>query len=398
MSWSKLVVGTTLPFNVFHKDRSLVIPLFNKGTVYDGVASNILREKGIDTVYVKTSEGSDLESYLSQRGTQKKTVPDRATYTCYVASKDRHYLVDRALLQPGTQISFSLYVLNQFRLTILLPASERTPATIDEQVASTPGDIVIQPGDIPRYHAYLNSLLTAGVTKEQDRGKVQRGAIKDTSKLVLKDLLDNPRSGEKIKESITMVNRMVDSILENHAAASDLLSLRTYDYYTYTHSVNVAVLSVGLGMMAGLKREDIEKLGIGAMLHDVGKSTIPSAIIHKPGRLDDNEFRIIKTHVPEGEHILRMSAEIPEESFDAVSQHHERLSGRGYPSRKAGQDIHPFGRITSIVDCYDALTTERSYQPARTPFYALSIMTREAGDYDLELLRAFIKMLGELKA
>ena len=134
------------------------------------------------------------------------------------------------------------------------------------------------------------------------------------------------------------------------------------------------------------------------MLHDVGKSSIPPAIINKPGRLDDSEYRIIKTHVSEGEKILRLNKEIPEESFIAVSQHHERLSGRGYPYNKSGQDIHPFGRITSIVDCYDAMTTERSYQPARTPFYALSIITREAGDYDLELLKVFIKMLGELKA
>jgi putative nucleotidyltransferase with HDIG domain len=191
---------------------------------------------------------------------------------------------------------------------------------------------------------------------------------------------------------------MVDTILENKAAASDLLSLRTHDYYTYTHSVNVAVLSLGLGIAMGLPKWDVEKLGIGALLHDVGKSTIPSTIINKPGRLDDGEYSIIKTHVSEGEKILRSGKEIPEESFIAVSEHHERLSGRGYPSKKSGEDIHPFGRITSIVDCYDAMTTERSYQPARTPFYALSIITHEAGDYDKELLTLFIKMLGELKA
>ena len=177
-----------------------------------------------------------------------------------------------------------------------------------------------------------------------------------------------------------------------------LLSLRTYDYYTYTHSVNVAVLSVGLGMAAGLPKEQIRLLGIGAMLHDVGKSTIPPAIINKAGRLDDEEYRIIKTHVTEGENILRLNKDIPRESLVAVSQHHERLSGKGYPYNKAGEEIRPFGRITSIVDCYDALTTTRSYQTARTPFFALSILTKEAGDYDPEILKAFIRMLGTMKA
>ena len=140
-----------------------------------------------------------------------------------MAEKDEHYAIDRQLLQPGTQISFSLYVLNQFRLTILVPATEQAPAILDNRIANTPGDIVIQPADIPRYHRYLNSLLTATGTKEQDREKVKHGAIKENSKLVLKDLLENPRSGEKIKESITLVNRMVDAILENRSAAGDLL-------------------------------------------------------------------------------------------------------------------------------------------------------------------------------
>ncbi len=116
-----------------------------------------------------------------------------------------------------------------------------------------PGDIVIKPEDIPRYNAYLSTLLSAGGTKEKDRDKIKRSALKENSKVILKDLLDNPRSSEKIREFITMVNTMVESILGNRSAASDLLSLRTYDYYTYTHSVNVAVLSVGLGMAAGLK-------------------------------------------------------------------------------------------------------------------------------------------------
>jgi HD-GYP domain-containing protein (c-di-GMP phosphodiesterase class II) len=394
----KLVVGTSLPFAVFLKDRSIVIPLFNKGTIFDGIASNILRDKGIGTIYVRTSDGVELDNYLWQRREPKKTTPDRSKYDEYVASKSQHYLIERALLQPGTRITFSLYVLIQFHLSILLPATEQVPATIDDRVVNIPGDIVIKPEDIPRYNAYLSTLLSAGGTKEKDRDKIKRSALKENSKLILKDLLDNPRSGEKIRESITMVNTMVESILENRSAASDLLSLRTYDYYTYTHSVNVAVLSVGLGIAAGLKREDLVTLGIGAMLHDVGKSAIPASIINKAGRLDDDEYRIIKTHVSEGENILRINKEIPQNSFLAVSQHHERLSGRGYPNNKAGQEIHLFGRITSIVDCYDAMTTERSYQPARTPFYALSTITRESEDFDRELLKEFIRMLGELKA
>ncbi len=191
---------------------------------------------------------------------------------------------------------------------------------------------------------------------------------------------------------------MIDCILENNDAIYDLLSLRGYDYYTYTHSVNVAALSIGIGIAAGLKTGDVEKLGTGAMLHDIGKSAISHEILNKQGKLDENEYRMIKNHVFEGEKILRTyHREFPEEAFSAVLQHHEKLSGKGYPLRLSGPDIKLFGRITGIADCYDALTTQRPYKPAFTPFYALSIIAKETGDYDPELLRMFIRMLGKIK-
>ncbi|HTF99432.1 MAG TPA: HD-GYP domain-containing protein [Nitrospirota bacterium] len=394
----KLIVGSTLPFDVFLKDHGIIIPLFNRGSVYDGVAMNILREKGVGMVHVKTSEGTELEAYLSRLPAAAKAGLDPVVYRQYIESRDRHYLIDRSLLLQGTRVAFNILLLREFRLSVLLPANEGTPAVIDDRVLHASGDIVIRPEDISRYNAYLQDLANSERLGGEERDRIRRSVIRENSKLILKDLLDNPRSGEKIKESVSVVNRMVECILENKSAAGDLLSLRNHDYYTYTHSVNVAVLSVGLALAAGLPREQIMRLGIGAMLHDVGKCAIPSAIINKPGRLDDEEYNIIKTHVPEGEQILRISPDVPEESFLAVSQHHERLSGKGYPGRRKEQEVHLFGRITSIVDCYDAMTTKRSYQPARTPFYALSVITREAADFDRDLLKAFIRMLGELKA
>lgn len=393
----KLVEGARLPFDVYIRDKSVTIPLFNTGTMFNSAARAILREKGIKDVYVRSGDGDVLEQYLAQKIVQQGPFPDPEVFRHYVAEKDANFLIDRSLLVPGTRVMFSLFVLQLSGLKPLLQADDKSPGIIDERILSAPGDVMIRPTDMSRYYSYLDSLVRADDSVRKDHLKIKAGAIKENSKLILKDLLDEPRSGAKIKESISAVNRMVDCILDHKGTMYDLLSLRTHDYYTYTHSVNVAVLSVGLGMAMGLQRSDIEKLGIGAMLHDVGKCTIPLSIINKPGRLDDEEFRIIKTHVEEGEKILRENKEIPEESFAAVSQHHERLSGKGYPYNKSGQDIQPFGKITSIVDCYDALTTQRIYQPARTPFFALSIITKEVGDYDMDYLRAFIKMLGEIR-
>ncbi len=108
------------------------------------------------------------------------------------------------------------------------------------------------------------------------------------------------------------MDNIIDCILKNKDAIYNLLSLKGYDYYTYTHSVNVAIMSIGLGMAIELKTDDVEKLGIGAMLHDVGKSATPYEILNKQGKLNDIEYKVLRSHVIEGEKILRAHKEIPD--------------------------------------------------------------------------------------
>jgi putative nucleotidyltransferase with HDIG domain len=213
----------------------------------------------------------------------------------------------------------------------------------------------------------------------------------------MQEIFDSPMNEELIKVSREEVNGVIDSVLRDKNILYDLIGIRNYDYYTYTHSVNVAVLAIGLAINAGLSRENIEHLGIGALLHDIGKSSIPNDIVNKPGGLDEPEFSIMKTHVTEGEKILRTHAAVPPDAFPALLEHHEKLSGTGYPRGLAGSDISLFGRIAAIVDAYDALTTGRAYRAAFTPFYALSVLTQETRDYDRDILRTLIEMLGKVR-
>lgn len=395
---NKLAIGASLPFDVYVKDRSIIKPLFTKGLLFTNIAKDALKKKGISEVYIERKDAPELDYYLSKK-TEYKTSPydDADLHIKYSQSKETNYQIDRALLIAGTRVHFSIYVLHKFNLIPLVESSEASPVMIEEKMLLTPGDFLIKKSDIPLYHDYLNSLLDSKDMTEKGKATIKTVVVRENSKIVMKDLFDDPRSGEKIKESQGLVNAMIDCILENRDAIYDLISLRNYDYYTYTHSVNVAILSVGLGVAIDLKRDDVEKLGTGAMLHDLGKSAIPHNILNKQGKLDDTEYRIIRNHVIEGEKILRTHKEIPEESYDAVLQHHEKLTGKGYPFKLSGKDIKLFGRIAAIADCYDALTTQRPYKPAFTPFYALSIVAKETGDYDPELLKTFIKMLGKIK-
>lgn len=391
-----LIEGMPLPCAVYFRNENGVVSLFNEGVTYDTAAALIVKARGIRTILIKREDAAVFEKYIHQGRMTRTEQPEEAAFKDYSASKEEHHQIERGLLVEGTEVTFNIYNLRRFDLGLLIEASPDKPARLSSNVLSAPGDLVIKKSDIPLYTAYLNALLKSTPGHGEDASKIKTVAIRENSKLVLRDLLENPRSGEKIKESIVMVNGMVESILENRDAIYDLLSLRTHDYYTYTHSVNVAVLSVGLAIACGLSNEQTRRLGIGAMLHDLGKSAIPHEILNKQGRLTDEEFAIMKTHVVESERLLRPQKDIPEESFVALLQHHERLTGRGYPFGLSGEQIKPFGRITAIADCYDAMTTQRPYKPAFTPFHALSLMVNEKGNYDAELLTEFIKMLGKI--
>lgn len=396
----KLIVGARLPCDIFIKDNGAIKPMFNKDALFTSISKNILLEKGISEVYLYMKDSSAFDLYQFQNSSLRDSrhVDHATVFKEYSFYKDQHHQIDCNLLIPGTKIHFSLFVLSKLSFIPLIIATGKSPAEVDERVLTTLGDVVIKKADVPLYYDYVNSLMQYPDALKENRLKIKSLAIKENSKVVIKNLLDDPRSGQKIKELKPLVQNMIDCILEDNDAIYDLLSLRGYDYYTYTHSVNVAALSIGIGIAAGLKNEDAEKLGIGAMLHDIGKSAISHDILNKQGKLDDNEYRLIKSHVTEGEKILRMyHREFPAEALSAVLQHHEKLSGKGYPFKLAGEDIKLFGRMAAIADCYDALTTQRPYKPAFTPFYALSIIAKETGDYDPDLLKLFIKMLGRVK-
>ncbi len=134
-------------------------------------------------------------------------------------------------------------------------------------------------------------------------------------------------------------------------------------------------------------------------MHDIGKSVLPMNVMNKQARLTNEEFSLFKTHVIEGVKILENTKEVEKESLLVVLQHHERLSGKGYPFGLSGEKMKSFGRIAAMVDCYDCLITPRPFRYAYTPYMALSLLTKETketGDFDPDYLATFIKILAEL--
>ena len=206
----------------------------------------------------------------------------------------------------------------------------------------------------------------------------------------------DPGNAQNVDNAVGSAHDIIKILKHKDTALSTMLTKNARDMYIYNHSINVSVLSAAMGLAMGMDQGQIEKLSIGAIMHDVGKKNIPIAILHKRERLTEEEFTVWKKHVADGVDILQTQAGFPAEALIPVKQHHEKLSGAGYPFGLKGTLVNPFGRIISIVDCYDAMTTPRPFKTNYTPFNALDkIMkeTTENGDFDLELVKLFIKIL-----
>jgi len=251
-----------------------------------------------------------------------------------------------------------------------------------------PGAGKWQPGQIvPRE-------LTEAILSRNISPKEKAKAVKESSLVMMQRLLEDP-SALNIRAAKEGIFEMVDFIISDDETSSYLANITHHDMYTYTHSVNVGILSVLLSkrLFRGTGKHNMRELGAGFFLHDLGKVRVDSAIINKQGRLSEVEWIIMKRHPEEGALLLAGANQISEESGVIVSQHHEREDGSGYPRGLKAKAIHPYARICSIADVFDALTAERSYKKKLTPLQALELMRdKMLGHFQRDLFENFARI------
>ena len=189
-------------------------------------------------------------------------------------------------------------------------------------------------------------------------------------------------------------SKLVESVERNPDALLCLTKIREKDDYLLEHSLNVAILLANFAKHLGMTDNEVNELSYAGFLHDLGKIMIPDEILHKPGRLTDEEMDIMKGHVQHGvDHLLE--TDIQPHLIQAVAEHHERLDGLGYPKGKKGDEISMAGRMLAIADMYDALTADRVYKSGMSSQKAFSILMSEAPTrLDMYLVQQFIKCLG----
>ncbi|MBX6378858.1 MAG: HD-GYP domain-containing protein, partial [Clostridia bacterium] len=187
------------------------------------------------------------------------------------------------------------------------------------------------------------------------------------------------------------VERILDALSANPEASMALSVLKGSDHQTFVHSVNVCVLSVALAVAAGLTRSAVVEMGVGALLHDIGKVALPAAILQKAGPLAPDERRLMESHTTLGYELLRRNPMVSLRSAHVAYQHHERWNGTGYPRGLSGEAIHRYARIVAIADVFDAMTSDRPYRPAPGPKVALSFLQEESGKgFDPWLVPLFV--------
>jgi putative nucleotidyltransferase with HDIG domain len=220
-----------------------------------------------------------------------------------------------------------------------------------------------------------------------------RNRSRDHVEAVFRDI----RLGDSVRTDgvRALVRDMVAAISANAGASLWLTSLKRRDEYTSIHCVNVCVLSLAFGRHLGLPRNELEVLGLGALLHDIGKMRTPDHILNKPGPLTAGELEVMRQHPEEGYRMMRDTGRIPDAALAIIRHHHERVSGEGYPSRMSGDSIPLNVMITALADVYDALTSDRVYRDALGADQALRIIYRTAEqDFGRELVEEFIRCLG----
>jgi len=192
-----------------------------------------------------------------------------------------------------------------------------------------------------------------------------------------------------------LVEEISSSVMRNPGALISLARIKSADDYTYMHSVAVCALMVSLGRQLNLDEKAVREAGMAGLLHDLGKSVMPMAVLNKPGKLTDFEFDVIKRHPAEGHRLLVESNSISAIVLDVCLHHHEKIDGSGYPDRLAGDAISLFAKMGAVCDVYDAITSNRPYKAGWDPAESIRKMTEwSKSHFDERVFQAFIKSIG----
>lgn len=243
--------------------------------------------------------------------------------------------------------------------------------------------ILLDEGDVIR-DRYLERITELGIrsiyVKDDSSYKksihdIIREELRNSSSLSMEKIMGNICyvDEEEVEMTRDIITNIIEYLLTNDDILVNLSEMKAMDDYAYEHSVNVSILSLIIAIKLGYDKEKLVDLGVGAMLHDIGKTKVDLGILNKPSSLTMSEYDQIKKHTLIGYEMLNDIKNISYDSKIIALSHHERYDGSGYPYNAKGEGIHELARVVAVADVYDALTNDRVYRSR--------ISTDEAVDY-----------------
>lgn len=336
-----------------------------------------------------------------------KVAVDELKKGMYVSALDRPWretlflfqgfeITDDAQLADLKQHCRYVYIDDAYESGAITPAPPPSPSRVPQ----------VEPAETepkPRLHIVAEEATATRPRRVRaDRTHVEQEAkiireTHDEATALIHTIMDDVHLGKSIDTARAkkVVAAMATSVLRNPDALVCFAQLKKRDDYTALHCLRVCILALAFGRHLGLEEEELNLLGTGALLHDVGKMRVPDAILNKPGKLSEREYEIMKSHVPMGVKILERTRAIPSQALQVVRQHHERYAGDGYMDKLRGNQISEFGLISAIVDVYDAMTSDRVYKDGISSLDALKKMYEWRGrDFHPALMEQFIRCIG----
>lgn len=289
--------------------------------------------------------------------------------------KDIYSCDGRCLLRAGIVLTDDILIkVKEFKIFSLYIIDEYSSAEIED---------IIKPELRQKYISVIKETFS-DIERIASIHKFEKRAISEYT-----------NQEQKYFSSINEIaEELLENVLSNKNVLLSLVDIKSMDNYTYSHSVNVAVISIIIGISLNLSKRKLTYLCIGALVHDIGKPFIPKEILQKPGRLTPEEFEIMKCHSQYGYDFLKKSFNLSSYVKLIVLQHHERFDGLGYPMGIVGDKISYLARIVSIADVYDALTSDRPYKRAMCPSDALEYLMSNAGtSFDYDIINIFCKIV-----
>jgi HD-GYP domain-containing protein (c-di-GMP phosphodiesterase class II) len=310
---------------------------------------------------------------------------------------DGYFKIRINSLIPNEKTNFTLYIRVAGNLVVYLHAgdylTQEKIQTLDQKDSGSYFYVLESEREL--YQSYLRERLGSDKLTSLEKARI----LRESSMVLVEELFEKPDVHQALEEARPIIRTFMEYMETEPETLAQMISLSSHDFYTYNHSLDVSIYSLGLAQSLGMSGAELEELGVGALFHDIGKRLVPLDILCKKGALEESEWKVMQKHPQFGLLILKDHPNISDGIKAACFEHHESFSGNGYPQKLAGDEIHPFARIIALTDTFDAMTTKRTYNVPMTPINALTMIKEKLHSrYDPEMLKAMHSALFYMRA